>query len=230
MKHYRVLVTLAGSAVLAMTGPVWGQSSDPNSVLNQSSTLLKEQQELDARISASRSRLEELKQQEQRLNQETQRLQDQRETHQSLCGSSATYWSLRAECDQQNANLSNAAQNLSRQQQDVDRSYQSATSKTKALQKRQEALQQQSQEMQEKLKGLDVSSSVKECMDRMKKDNLSASVSAYQQCSEGGASAQSLLRPEERFPSLDKPGPIEQMGIEDEKRRKRKQREAERGY
>lgn len=230
MKLYRAIVTLAGLAVLAMSGLASAQSSDPNSVLNQSSTLLKEQQELDARISASRSRLEELKQQEQRLNQETQRLQNQRETNQSLCGSSATYWSLRAECDQQSADLSNAGQTLNRQQRDLGQSYQSATSETKALQKRQEALQQQSGDLQQKLKGLDVSSSVRDCMERMKKDNLSATVSAYQQCSEGGAAAQSQLRPEERFPSLDKPGPIEQMGIEDEKRRKRKQREAERGY
>jgi len=232
MKRHHTIAALAGCAALTWAGPAaFAQSGDPNSILNQSSTLLKEQQELDARISASRSRLEELKQQQQRLNQETDRLKSDRDTHQSLCGSPGTYYAMRAECDQQSADLANAGQNLSRQQRDVGQRYQSTLSEADLLKKRQEILQQQSGEMQQKLKGMELSGATKDCVDRLKKDNLGASVSAYEQCLGRTGGAQSQLSPDQpRFPQLDKPGPIEQMGIEDEKRRKRKAREAERGY
>lgn len=232
MNRHHAIAVLAGCAVLAWSGPAaLAQSGDPNSILNQSSTLLKEQQELDARISASRSRLDELKQQQQRLNQETDRLKGDRDTHQSLCGSPGTYYSMRAECDQQAADLANANQNLSRQQREVGQRYQSTLSEADLLKKRQEILQQQASEAQRQLNQMPLSGEARDCVERLKKDNLNASVSAYQQCLDRSSGVRSQLNPEpSRFPQLDKPGPIEQMGIEDEKRRKRKAREAERGY
>lgn len=232
MSRLTAMAILAGSALLAGGGTaVFAQSGNPGSVLNQSSTLLKEQQELDARISASRARLEELKREQQQLNQQSQRLNDDRQTNQSLCGSPGTYYAMRAECDQQSQDLSNASQNLSRQQRETGQRYQSATSEADLLKKRQERLQEQAEDMKQKLGRMELSGATKDCVERLKRDDLNASVAAYQKCLDGTGGAQSQLRPEQqRFPSLDTPGPIEQMGIEDEKRRKRKAREAERGY
>jgi predicted nuclease with TOPRIM domain len=216
-----LMIGLDGSAAFP-------QDSGALDVLKQSSTLLKEQQALDARLGNSNARLEELKMEQQRVNEQTERLKADRETNQSMCGG-ASYYIQRAECDQQITAIANSNENLSRQQRDISQRRQSTAAEVEALKMRQEKLKQQTAAMDEKLKRLELSgTAAQECLARLPRNDFSSKVRAYEQCWDGTSAAQPALRSEEPIaPSMEKPGPIEQMGIEDEKRRKRRAKQAE---
>jgi chromosome segregation ATPase len=229
-RHLR-FISMAGLVALTIGldgTAAFPQDSGALDVLKQSSTLLKEQQALDARLGNSNARLEELKMEQQRVNEQTERLKTDRETNQSVCGG-ASYYIQRAECDQQISDIANNSQNLSRQQQDLSKRRQSTAAEVESLKARQDKIQQQTKVMDEKLKRLELSgTAAQECLARLPKDDFSAKVRAYEQCWDGTSAAQPALRSEQQtVPSMEKPGPMEQMGIEDEKRRKRRAKQAE---
>lgn len=231
MNRHLKFISMAGIAavMIGLDGTsAFPQDSGALDVLKQSSTLLKEQQALDARLGNSNTRLEELKMEQQRVNEQTERLKTDRETNQSMCGG-ASYYVQRAECDQQATDIANSSQNLSRQQQDLSQRRQSTTAEVESLKTRQEKLKQQTAVMDEKLKRLELSgTAAQECLARLPKNDFISKVQAYEQCWDGTSAAQPALRSEQSTgPSMEKPGPIEQMGIEDEKRRKRRAKQAE---
>jgi predicted nuclease with TOPRIM domain len=218
---------LAGWAVwmggAGSTG-AYAQINEASDVLNQSSTLLREQQELDARLGVNRARLEELQLEQKRMNSETERLNADREANQSLCGG-VLYYTQRAECDQQSANITNSSQNLTRQRADIGQRWKSTTAEIESLKARREKLDKEAEAMNEKLRGLELSGAAKECLARLPQGDLNARVTAYQQCWDGTSSAEPRFKQETpTAPAVEKPGPIEQMGIEEEKRRKRREK------
>lgn len=207
--------------------PAYPDDLDAARLLSDSKRLLQEQQEIEKRLANSQARTEELRLERERMNREAERINDERQTTRDLCGTSAYYYTHRAECEQGNSQLSTRRAEVDEQQRAIGRRFEATTSEIESLKTRREQLKRQSETLDSTLKRLEFSGVTQECVGQQPSSGLQDRVSAYERCWDGTTADKPRLRPEtSNVPSLS-PGPIEQMGIEDEKRRRRKARQKE---
>jgi regulator of replication initiation timing len=224
-RHLRFLLTGCALLLSGVQG-VPAFSQDASDVLKQSSTLLKEQQELDKRLGTNQVQREELDRKRFDVNRQAEQLNNDQQNNQNLCGTTASYYAHKMECDAQTSDLSQRSATVGKQQRELRERYQSTTSEEDLLKAREEQLKERAAIMDEKLKDVELSGSLaRECLAQQPMNNPAERAKAYERCSIIG---QPKLKSESAsIPQVEKPGPIEQMGIEDEKRRKRRARQKE---
>lgn len=221
--------TLIGAAVCSLgwfCAPAFAQNQDPAGLLSKSSSLLREQQEIESKLAASQAKLQALQSQQQSLQGQAGENQRNQAVNQENCQGSLYYWH-RGDCDMAQQQLSSREQGIQGQRGDITEQIRSTSAEIEQLTNRRNQLMRQGESMDQQLKRLEFSGVTQECVGRQSSSGLKDRVSAYERCWDGTTADQPRLRPEtQNVPSLS-PGPIEQMGIEDEKRRRRKARQKE---
>jgi hypothetical protein len=221
--------TLIGAAVCSLgwfCAPAFAQNQNPAGLLSKSSSLLREQQEIESKLAASQAKLQTLQSQQKLLQGEAGENQTNRAVNQENCQGSSYYWH-RGDCDLAQQQLSSREQNIQGRQGDVTEQIRSTSAEIEQLTNRRNQLMRQGESMDEQLKRLEFSGVTQECVGQQPSSGLQDRVSAYERCWDGTTADKPRFRPEtSNVPSLS-PGPIEQMGIEDEKRRRRKARQKE---
>jgi uncharacterized protein YlxW (UPF0749 family) len=221
--------TLIGAAVCSLgwfCAPAFAQNQNPAGLLSKSSSLLREQQEIESKLAASQAKLQTLQSQQKLLQGEAGENQTNRAVNQENCQGSSYYWH-RGDCDLAQQQLSSREQNIQGRQGDVTEQIRSTSAEIEQLTNRRNQLMRQGESMDEQLKRLEFSGVTQECVGQQPSSGLQDRVSAYERCWDGTTADKPRFRPEtSNVPSLSH-GPIEQMGIEDEKRRRRKARQKE---
>ncbi|MFM8550784.1 MAG: hypothetical protein ACKOCD_00455 [Nitrospiraceae bacterium] len=214
-------------AVGCLGAPAWAETADPASVLSDSSSLVREQQDVESKLAETRARLQELQNRERDLNRPSRENERDRVTNSVSCSTPEYYYTHRTECTSGSDRFSSNSNDLSRQQGGLAEQLRSTNAEVERLTNRRKELMRQGESEEDKLKRLEFSGVTQECVKQQSGAGLQGAVSAYQRCWDGTSADQPRLAPEtSNVPSLS-PGPIEQMGIEDEKRRRRRAREAE---
>ncbi len=218
---------LIGAAVFSagwLCAPSLAQNQDPAGLLSKSSSLLREQQEIESKLAASQAKLQTLQSQQKLLQGQASENQNNRAVNQENCQGSSYYWH-RGDCDFTQQQLSAREQGVLGRQGDVAEQIRSTSAEVEQLTNRRNQLMRQGESMEDQLKRLEFSGVTKDCVGQQGAGNLSGTVSAYERCWDGTSAAQPRFKSE--APTLESIGPIEQMGIEDEKRRRRKARQKE---
>ncbi|MBM4132681.1 MAG: hypothetical protein FJ245_02835 [Nitrospira sp.] len=208
-------------------GPALAQSTDPSQLLGSGSNLLKQQQDVESRLAESQAKRQELEQERRRLLEEAGRNRDERATYNKTCESSVFTFANPGQCAFDGARLSRDGSEVGRQIDEVNRRMETLNSEAGRLKTQKEQLKQQADSLDSKLNQVEFSGVTKECVGQQKTGGLQGTVSAYERCWDGTSADQPRFKSESPTSSLPSIGPIEQMGIEDEKRRRRKARQKE---
>lgn len=208
--------------VAALAGDV-----NPSQLLNDSSSILKQQQDVESRLAESQSRRQELELERRRLLDEAGRNSDARASYSKTCESGPFTFANPSQCAFDGARISRDGTEVNRQLNDVKERTERLNSDTNQLTGQKEQLKRQADSLDSKLKQLEFSGVTKECVEQQSGKGLQGSVSAYQRCWDGTSADQPRFKSESPTSSLPSIGPIEQMGIEDEKRRRRKAKQKE---
>lgn len=208
--------------------PAFAEELDAGKMLFDSAELLNQQQEVEAKLAAIRAQQQELEAERSRLQGQAGQYNEQRQANETTCGSGSYYTMHMAQCEQERSNLSTGGADLGQKQTNVSKQLQNVTTEGEQLKAKKEQLDRQAEAMTLKLKRLELSGVAQECASRLPKDNLESMVATYQQCWDGTSSAEPHFKPKSPTgPSVGGIGPLEQMGIEDEKRRKRRAKQLE---
>lgn len=205
-----VCATTLGSWFLA---PAFADDMDDAAkLLLDSSRLLSERQEVEAKLAASQARAQELELERRRAKQQAEQINNERQADQSTCGLLGYQYTHLAECEQSGAQLSTRSADVDHQKYEAGRQLETTNSEVELLKARQEQLERQAEMMELKFKRLELSGTAQECVSRLPKDNLESAVAAYQQCWDGTSSAEPRFKPEQKGPPALKsaePGPKE---------------------
>ncbi len=156
-----------------------------------------------------------------------ERINNKRQVTRDTCGTPTYYDTHRVECEPGDSRLSTRRAEADERQRAIGRRFDATTSEIESLKAQREQLNRQSETLNPTLTRLEFSGVTQECVGRQPSSGLQDRVSAYERCWDGTTADQPWLRPEmSNVPSLS-PGPIEQMGIEDEQRRRRKAKQKE---
>ncbi|MDE3118590.1 MAG: hypothetical protein KGO52_14835 [Nitrospirota bacterium] len=230
MRHHLGISRLALCVTVSVAwfiGPAAAQNLDPSSVLYDSASVLREQQEVESKLAASRARLQDLQFQEGELNRQASENESDRSVTSTSCSTAQYYYTHRSECTSGSDRLSSDAGDIARQQSDIADQIRTTNAEVEQLTNRRQQLLRQGESMESKLKRLEISGTSRECLDRQSASGLQDMVSAYERCWDRSSASQPRFKPEPSNAPTLTPGPIEQMGIEDEQRRRRKARQKE---
>jgi len=229
MSRHLGMAVMTVCTVFGVNGgtPASAEEFDAAKLLFDGAKVITEQREIEAKLEALRAKTDELRSERQRINRQAEQIAGERQVNQDTCSMPAYYYTHRAECDQGGARLSTGGVEADRQRREVGQRLESTDAEVESLRARRDQLKRQAEAMERQFKQLEWSGTAQECVSRLPKDDLGSMVSAYQQCWDGTSADQPRLKPESRNVPTLTPGPIEQMGIEDEKRRRRKARQKE---
>ncbi len=227
------LLLLAGGTMLGagvVADAALALDPDPYKYLQESSSLIQQQQDIEAQLSANRAKLQELQYRRGGIQYDSGRNLEDLAITNSLCSRPDYRFGHSAECSTDSGRLSSRGSDLSQEQTATLEQIQAVNREIERLTVRKRELEMRNDSVESTLKRMEFSGMTQECIDRQPTETLRDRVSTYERCWSGTSDAQPRFKSDPSKAPILTPGPIEQMGIEDEQRRRRKARQkAERG-
>jgi hypothetical protein len=212
---------------VCLWGPALAQVSDPAQLLGKGSDLLKQQQAVESGLAEGQAKRQELERERRRLLEQAGRNSDERAAYSRTCEPGPYGYANPSQCAFDGARLSRDRSEVDRRLSEVNAQMESLGSERSRLTQQQEQLKRQADALDKQLGQVEFSGVTKECVGQQKTGGLQGTVSAYERCWDGTSADRPRYQADSPASSLPSVGPIEQMGIEDEQRRRRKARQKE---